>query len=42
MMESRKNPDEMTSNERLNEIAAIIFCALMRAKTSQKTNAHTM
>lgn len=34
MMESRKNPDEMLAHERLDEIAAILFQALMRAKTS--------
>ena len=42
MMESRKNPDEMASDERMNEIAAILFQALMRAKTSQKSDALTM
>jgi hypothetical protein len=42
MMENRKNPDEMTSDERINEIAAIIFQALMRSRTFQKSNMHTM
>ncbi len=42
MMESRKNPDEMSAHERLDEIAAILFQALMRIKTSQKSNTHTM
>lgn len=42
MMESRKNPNEMTSDERINEIAAIIFQVLTRTKKSQKTDTHTM
>lgn len=42
MMENRKTPDEMTSDERINEIAAIILQALMRTKKPQKSNAHTM
>jgi hypothetical protein len=42
MMESRKNPDEMSAHERLDEIAAILFQALMRTKISQKSDAHTM
>lgn len=42
MMESRKNPDEMKCDERMNEIAAILFQALMRTKSSQKADAHTM
>jgi hypothetical protein len=35
MMESRKNPDEMTSDERMNEIALIILNVLVRLQ-SQK------
>lgn len=34
MMESRKNPDEMTSDERVHEIAEIILVSLQRENFS--------
>lgn len=34
MIESRKNPDEMTSDERVHEIAEIILASLQREKFS--------
>ena len=34
MMESRKNPDEMTSDERMHEIAEIILVSLQRENFS--------
>jgi hypothetical protein len=34
MMESRKNLDEMTSDERMHEIAKIILISLQREKFS--------
>lgn len=35
MMESRKNPDEMTSDERVREVAEIILASLQRENFSQ-------
>ena len=34
MMESRKNPDEMTSEERVHEVAEIILASLQRENFS--------
>jgi len=42
MMDAQNNADEMPTDERINEIAAIILQALMCTKKSQKSNAHTM
>ncbi len=42
MMDVKNNVDEMPTDERINEVAAIILQALMRTKKSQKSNAHTM
>ena len=41
MMESRKNLEEMSAHERMKEIAAIIFQALIRAKKSKITDTPT-
>jgi hypothetical protein len=42
MMDAKNNADEIPTDKRINEIAAIIFQALIRTKKSPKSDAHTM